>query len=149
MTDIGIILTGIIAVACFLFGRGEWLRHVLLMSWLVTLSESLGGVSRDLTVLTMAVLDLTVAGVALARVTHDPTRRDAQVVGGLSMALMPAHFVISASLGNVNWTLYASACNLVFILQCLTAGGWLDGMGRGITGFVDRFSPVRSLRGRR
>jgi hypothetical protein len=148
MIDIGILVTGVVATACFVFGRGKWLRHVLMIAWLVTALEAFFGVGRSFVVLTLALLDLTIAGTAVIRVTHDPSRIDARTVGGLSMALMPAHFVMSVSLGNVNWTLYAVACNLVFILQCLTAGGWLDGMGRSIAGILRRMRPVRVLRRR-
>jgi len=146
MIDIGLLFTGFAAFACFAFGRGKWMRHVLLISWLVTAMEVFFGVKTSFVVLTLACLDLMVAGTALIRVTHDPSRNDVRVVGGLSMMLMPAHFIMSASLGKVNWTLYASACNTVFILQCLTAGGWLDGLGRGIAGFISRLRPAHLLR---
>ena len=122
------------------------MRHVLMIAWLVAAMEAFVGVGRSFIVLTLALLDMMIAGTALIRVTHDPTRVDTKTIGGLSMAMMPAHFIMSASLGNVNWTLYAAACNFVFILQCLTAGGWLDGMGRSIAGIFRRVHPVRDLR---
>lgn len=146
MIDLGVLFTGIAAVACFVFGRGMWMRNVLLMSWMVTLCMALSGIGKGFVVLSAVTLDFIIAGTALARVTHDPTRADARVVGCLSMMLMPAHLVMSASLGKVNWTIYAVSCNFVFILQCLTAGGWLDGLGRDIAGFFDRLRPAHLLR---
>lgn len=148
--DIGIFATGVAAIACIALGRppraNRWLRHVLLISWLVTLFESIADVGIGTVVFSLVMLNFLIAGAAVMRVTHDPSRVDAKVIGNLSMMLMPAHFIMSASLGKVNWTLYASACNIVFILQCLVAGGWLDGVGRCITRFVDRLPVVHPLR---
>lgn len=99
-------------------------------------------------VFTAAVLNLFLAGMALIIVTRDATRRDAQVVGGLSMAIMPAHWIMSISSGAADWTIYAWSCNTVFVLQCLTSGGWFDGVGRSIVRLYSRLRPVPNLRDR-
>lgn len=144
--DIGILATGLAVGACLVFGRGKWLKTALAIAWCIVLIEYMQGASKSVMVLTAAILDMLIAGAALIVFTHNPSRLDARTICGMSMSLMPAHFVMSASLGNVNWTLYVVACNLVFILQCLTAGGWLDGLGRRIAGIFRRMRPVRALR---
>lgn len=146
MIDLGLLFTGAAAVAAFAFGRGTWLRHILLIAWLTVVLQALVDVRAAFVVFTMAMLDLTIAGTALIRYTQDRTRQDARIVGGLSMALMPAHFVMSATAGRVDWGLYASVCNLVFVLQCLIVGGWLDGVGRCINRVVSRVLPSGVLR---
>lgn len=146
--DLGILVTGLAAWAAFLFGRGVWLRHLLLLSWSVALIEWLAVAWMPTVVLTNALMDLAIAGMALARVTHDPARVDAKLVGGISMALMPAHWVVSATQGRIVWPLYAVACNAGFVLQCLIVGGWLDGLGRRSVRIFSRLHPVRLLRRR-
>lgn len=143
--DIGVLITGIAALAAFFFGRGKWLRHSLLLSWAIISILAVSDVKMSLVVLTMAVMDLLIAGVAVAIVTNNPLRYDARVIGAGSMVLMPAHFAMSASQGNADWTLYAAACNAVFVLQCLIVGGWLDGLVGGFSRFFRRMRPLRGL----
>lgn len=144
--DIGILVTGIAAAIAFLQGRGLWLRHVLMLSWLVIGLETFAVLNMATVVFTMVMLDFIIAGTALVIVTHDPNRIDAKVVGGISMALMPAHWIVSITHGNVDWFLYASACNAAFVLQCLVVRGWLDGVGRSVDRFFNRFVRVSFFR---
>jgi len=148
MTDIGILATGLTASACIAFGRSVWIGRVLFGAWLFGALASLLGAGVSMTVLIAACLDMSIAIVALVRFTQDTSKRDAQMVGAMSMALMPAHFIMAVSHGAADWTIYVSAANAIFVLQCLTAGGWLDGVGRGIAGIWHRVHPVRHLRDR-
>jgi len=146
MIDVGLLITGLFAAACLGWGRSVWLARVLFAAWLVVTIATGYGMTKSQTVLTMASLDLAIAVVALVRFTQDCTKRTAQTVGLMSLGLMPAHSIMAASHGGADWTLYVSACNAIFVLQCLTAGGWLDGLGRGIAGIWHRVHPVRHLR---
>lgn len=146
MIDLGIIITGVSAGVCLAYGKGMWLRRVLFLAWLAGVGLAELAQVRSVTVAGMASIDLIVAMIALVRFTQDNHKREAQIVGGLSMCLMPAHFVMAASRGHADWTLYASACNAVFVLQCLVAGGWLDGVGRSIADIWRGVRPVRSFR---
>jgi len=150
MFDLGILITGAAAGLAFVPQRGKWLRHLLVISWVGTAVAAAVGVSMSGIVFMIAMFDLIIAGAAVTIATNDPDRVDARFVGGLSMALMPLHWVMAWSQGNASWLLYASACNGVFVIQCLTVGGWLDGVGRGLGRFFHRFRLVRPLRnGRR
>ncbi len=144
--DIGILVTGLAVVAAFICGKGKYLRHVLLLSWAIVSILALSGVKMSLIVLAMAAIDISIAGIAVAIATNDPARYDARLVGAASMALMPAHWAMSITQGNADWTLYAAACNAVFVLQCLIVGGWLDGLVSGVGRFFRRLHPLRSLR---
>lgn len=146
MIDPGLAITGFAAAFCLAFGRGRWLRRVLFIAWLAGAVLAMMGQTRSIVVAGMASIDLVVAMIALVRLTQNPDKREAQVVGGLSMGLMPTHFIMAASQGHADWTLYVSACNAVFVLQCLVAGGWLDGVGRGIADIWRRLRPVFLLR---
>jgi len=146
MIDAGLAITGIAAAACLAYGRGQWLRRVLFAAWLAGSLLAVVAQAKSVSVFGMASIDLAVALVALVRFTQDPAKREAQIVGLLSAAAMPSHFIMAASHGSGNWTLYASVCNAIFVLQCLTAGGWLDGLGRGIAGIWHRVHPVRHIR---
>ena len=147
MMDLGLIVTGIAAAAAFLLGRGKWLRNLLFISWLMMAVESLMGVSMAGVVFSMTMMDLIIAGAAVAVATNDPTRYDARAVGAISMAMMPAHWVMAATQGGGNWTLYAAAANAGFVLQCLIVGGWLNGVGRRLGRLVGRDGSVRPIRG--
>ena len=147
MIDIGVIVTGFCVLSCLLAGRDTWLCGALALSWSATAVMVMAGAGKDVFVLAFSALDMLIALTSLTRFTLDHSNHGAQVVAGMSLAMMPPHFLMSASLGNVNWTLYASACNLVFVLQCLVAGGWLDGVGRRIADFRGRFRSVHRLRG--
>jgi len=148
MIDIGLLTTGLFAAASVTFGRSVWNARILFAAWLVVTLAVCMGMTKSQTVLTMACLDMSIAIVALVRFTQDTSKRDAQMVGAMSMALMPAHFIMAVSHGAADWTIYVSAANAIFVLQCLTAGGWLDGVGRGIAGIWHRVHPVRHLRDR-
>ena len=147
MVDAGIIITGVSAAAVFLTGRGRWLRNLLFISWLMMAVETLMGVSMAGVVFSMTMMDMLIAGAAVAIATNDPTRYDARAVGAVSMAMMPAHWVMAATQGAPNWMLYAAACNAGFVLQCLIVGGWLNGVGRRIRRLVNRNGAVRSIHG--
>ena len=147
MIDFGLIVTGIAAASAFLLGRGRWLRNLLFISWLMMAVESLMGVSMAGVVFSMTMMDMIIAGAALAVATNDPTRYDARAVGAISMAMMPAHWVMAATQGAPNWVLYAAACNAGFVVQCLIVGGWLNGVGRRIGRLVNRDGTVRPIRG--
>ena len=142
MIDIGIVITGIAAFIAFIWGRGRWMRHALFLSWAVVAVIGAIGADKAETVFTLAAMDLAIAGVALFVVTADETRTDAKIVGAISIALMPAHVIMSATHGIADWTLYASALNAGFVLQCLIVRGWLDGLGRTARGFFARLRPV-------
>jgi len=146
MIDVGLAATGFAAAICVAYGRGRWLRCILFTAWLCGALVAMTGPSRSVMVASLAAIDLAVALVALVRFTQDPAKRAAQLVGLLSLTLMPAHFIMALSRGQADWTLYASACNAVFVLQCLTAGGWLDGVGRGIADIWRGMRHVRSFR---
>lgn len=147
MIDAGLLITGIAAALAFLPGRGKWLRHLLVISWLATLLAAAMGASMSSVVFLLTMLDMVIAGAALAITTHNPARYDARVVGAVSMMLMPAHWVMAWSEGAANWTLYAAACNGAFVVQCLIVGGWLDGVGRRLGRLFNRAGAVRSVRG--
>lgn len=142
--DAGILVTGLALVACLFAGERWYLKGALFAAW--TTGVLVSGAYMATVVLTQALLDFGIAGVALAVTLHNPMRIDARVVGFISMATMPAHFIMSATHGNWDWTLYAAYCNAGFVLQCLTVGGWLDGVGRGISRFVSRLRPVYLFR---
>lgn len=133
-------------------GRAAWeerdvtLPGVLLGVWAVPFGLLAADARMATFVFTAAVLDMVIGAAALLIVTRDPSRYDARVVGGISMAIMPAHWMMSVSNGTANWTIYAIACNTAFVAQCLIAGGWFDGMGRRISRFIARLRPVHSLR---
>lgn len=147
MIDLGLIVTGVAAASAFLFGRGRWLRNLLFISWLMMAVESLMGVSMAGVVFSMTMMDMIIAGAAVAVATNDPTRYDARAIGAISMALMPAHWVMAATHGAPNWVLYAAACNAGFVLQCLIVGGWLNGVGRRLGRLFGRDGAVRPIRG--
>ena len=147
MFDIGIFLTGAMAALAFLSWRGKWLRHLLVISWAATATAAALGVSMAGFVFLMTMLDLIIAGAAVVIATNKPTRVDARVVGGVSIAHMPVHWVMAFSQGAADWTLYAAILNTGFIVQCLIVGGWLNGVGRSLGRFLHRLSPVRFLRG--
>lgn len=146
--DYGLLITGAAVVAAFSFGRGKWIRHLLLVSWLIVLMLAFYGATMATFVGVMAGLDITIAAVALAVATHNPRRVDAKMIGGISMALMPAHWTMAITGGAVDWRLYASICNGAFVLQCLVIGGWLDGVGRSLGDFIRWTNPLRLLRNR-
>jgi hypothetical protein len=146
--DLGILVTGIAATLCLVFGRGDFLRHVLFIAWATIALETMAGVRMSFMVMTMALLDLLIAAVALARVHHDQENYRARFIGFVSMALMPLHWTISATQGAVSWVLYASVVNAGFVAQCLTMMGWFDGVGRSIRSLFRRGDRVHSLRRR-
>lgn len=148
--DIGLTVTGFALIAAFTPAHsGQMLlRSALAISWIVTMLSVFGQATMPAVVMSMAALDIFIALVALLIVTNDNTRYDARVIGGLSMALMPAHWMVSVTGGAVDWTIYAVACNAVFSAQCLIAGGWFDWLGRSIGNFFDRLWPVSSVRDR-
>lgn len=150
--DAGLVLTVLALVACLARSavkrRDPTLPCVLLSLWATSLALAAADAQMATFVFTAALLNLAVSGIALALVIRDPGRMDARAVGGLSLAIMPAHFVMSASNGTANWTIYAWACNVIYIAQCLVAGGWLDGLGRRVAGLVSRLRPVSLFRGR-
>ena len=148
MADIGLLTTGLFAAACLGWGRSVWLARILFAGWLCNAAISISGATESQVVFGLAVTDMVIAIVALIRFTQDCTNRAAQTVGLMSAALMPSHFTMAATHGGADWTIYASAVNAMFVLQCLTAGGWLDGVGRGIAGIWRRLRPVRSLHDR-
>lgn len=147
MVDVGLLVTGVAAAAAFLMGRGKWLRNLLFISWLMMAVESLMGVSMAGVVFSMTMMDLIIAGAAVAVATNDPTRYDARAVGAISIAMMPAHWIMAATHGGANWTLYVAAANAGFVLQCLIVGGWLNGVGRRLGRLVGRDGTVRPFRG--
>lgn len=150
--DLGLLTTGIFAIVAFGWGkgkwqgRGTWLRRLLLLSWVLVTLEVIAGAYMATLVLTMATIDISIAGAALTISTHDSMRYDARAVGLISMALMPAHWIMSATHGALDWTLYASLCNAGFVLQCLIVRGWLDDVGRSTGGFFARLRVVRMHR---
>jgi len=147
MIDIGILITGITAALAFLPGRGKWLRHLLVISWLASLIAAAAGASMASVVFMLTVLDMIIAGAALAICTNDPSRYDARLIGAISMMLMPAHWIMAWSEGTASWALYAASCNGAFVVQCLIVGGWLDGVGRRLGRLFGRAGAVRSVRG--
>jgi hypothetical protein len=144
LVDPGLLITGAAVFIAFGWGRGKWLRHLLLLSWVTSVIGAFVGATMSTLVFNAIVMDFVVAGGALIVTTRDPCRIDARMVGGISIALMPAHWVVSwnGGLAAFGWVLYAGACNAGFVLQCLIVRGWLDGVGRGIGRFVGRFVPV-------
>lgn len=155
LIDPGIIITAIAALFAFgwgdgqMKGRGKWLRHLLLVSWAASALARASGADMASTVLVAGVMDLAIVFGALFVFINDPHRHDARAVGGLSLALMPAHWIVSLSGGLTYWpwVLYAVACNAAFVAQCLIVRGWLNGLGRAVARFVDRVGPVSLFRG--
>lgn len=146
--DIGLLVTGAAVILAYHKGRGTWLRRLLLISWAASFGATLANAPMSSTVFMMTVMDGLIAGVALTICTRDPNRYDARAVGAVSMAMMPAHWVMAATQGAPNWTLYAAACNAGFVFQCLIAGGWLDGMGRSVGRLFRWRGPSNSVRDR-
>ena len=156
MSVLNIVALLITAVAAGLaFGRGRiergiatWLRQALAIVWtagaviIVTEQEMSTAVGMA------AFLDLFVGFVAVVISTIDPTRLDARIVGGVSISLMPAHWIVSMGQGlsDTGWIVYAATCNGAFVVQCLVTGGWLDGMGRGVSRFLSRIRGLPFLR---
>lgn len=161
--DLGLIVCGIAAALAIIGaklhredradqGRGRWqalwLPHLMLAIWATSMVGKIAQATMASVVFMAVVADLVIAGAAVSIVTHDPKRIDARLVGGISMALMPAHWAMSMSQGQANWTLYAAGCNAGFVLQCLIVGGWLDGLGRGVSRILARISPLSLFRAR-
>lgn len=148
LLDPGLWVTGVAVFIAFGWGSGTWLRHLLLLSWASTAIGAGMGAEMSSIVFNATMMDFFVAGGALIVTMHDPGRIDARTVGGISMALMPAHWTVSMAggLSDLGWMLYAGACNAAFVLQCLIVRGWLDGVGRSIGRFVGRFLPVSLFR---
>lgn len=144
--DLGIIATGIAAITAFGWGRGKFLRNIVLISWIGSAFGWLAGAKMPSVVMFSTIMDFAIAGAALAISTRDHLRYDARIIGGLSMALMPAHWIMAATQGAPNWGLYAAACNATFIVQCLIVRGWMDGVGRGIGHFFGRGRDIPALR---
>lgn len=148
--DVGLTLTalaGLLGMGRAVHKRRDIaLPSVLLAVWTVPVALLAAEARMATFVFTAAVLNLAIAGLALLIVTRDPSRYDARTVGGLSMAIIPAHWIMSVSSGGADWTIYALACNIVFATQCLVAGGWFDGLGRRARRFFSRLRPVHSLR---
>ena len=148
--DPGLVLTALALIACL--GRAAWKRRdptlpvVLLAMWTTALSLSAADARMATFVFTAALLNLAVSGIALAITIHAPERLDARAVGGLSLVTFTGHFPMSLSNGGADWTIYAWSCNIIYITQCLVAGGWLDGLGRSIAGFFARLRPVSLFR---
>lgn len=143
-----------ISAAAVVLGIGRSLKQrldltlpgLLAAVWAVPLGLLAADARMATFVFTAAALNLFVASIALVLVTRDPARIDARLVGGLSMAIMPAHWIMSVSNGTADWTIYAWSCNAVFVLQCLVAGGWFDGVGRSFVRLVSRLWPVHHVR---
>lgn len=150
--DFGIGLTGLALAVCLvrsaLKKRDPTLPCVLLALWTAALALWAAEARMATFVFSAAMLNLMIAGVAVVMATHEPGRIDTRVVGFLSLLSMPLHFGMSASEGALNWKFYAWSCNVIYITQCLVAGGWLDGLGRRIAGFFGRLQPVHLFRGR-
>lgn len=143
--DIGLLATGLASATC-LDCRNPWVSRMLFGAWVAGAVVAMASAGISTVVLTAALIDMVIALVSLAFFTRDTSRHDAQIVGALSLSIMPAHFIMAASQGAANWLLYVSCCNAVFVLQCLVAGGRLDGVGRGIADFWRRVRIVRSFR---
>lgn len=150
MLDLGMILTGIAAASCLIMGRGVALRSALFMAWATAFVLVSFDSNIDLTVLMMILMDLVIAVTALITVTIDPARNDAKVAGFIAISMMPAHFIVSATQGAIDWQFYAIVCNVAFILQCSASTGALDVLGRSIGSFFSRSFNLRhhSKRGR-
>jgi hypothetical protein len=119
-------------------------------TWIAGLLVWLTEQPQSVAVFVSTSMDLLIAGGAVIISTRDPSRIDARIVGAISMALMPAHWVVSVGQGihGWGWTLYAVACNGAFVVQCFIVRGWLDGLGRGLGHFLGRFIPVSLFRTR-
>lgn len=151
LLDPGLILTGIAVLVAFGWGRGTWLRNLLLMSWAATVAGVAMGADMPAIVFTAAMMDFIVAGTSAIIVMNDHSRDDARTVGVISIALMPAHLCVSIYEGLTyeGWVLYAGACNAAFVAQCLIVRGWLDGLGRAIARFFGRLRRLPFVRVRR
>lgn len=143
--DPGLLVTGLFAALACWRGRHAAFRGMLPIAWCVC---ALAGTTLPMSwaVAVFAIVDLIISGVCLIFWTLEHDQR-ARVIGGLSMALMPCHFIFSALHGWFDWVLYASILNTAFVLQCLTATGGLDGVGRWFGGIYGRLVPA-SLRAR-
>lgn len=136
--DVGVTVTFPFAGVALWTGRGTWLRHLLAIYWTANAILLLTNTIMATVVASYAVFDLVISGTAVLVLTRDRTRRDAQVIGAISMALMPFHWVMAASHGRADWLPYASILNAAFALQCLIIAGLLDGLGRSISRFFGR-----------
>lgn len=139
--DPGLILTGLFAALVGWRGKHVAFRGMLPIAWCVC---ALAGMTLPMSwvVAVFAIVDLFIAGVCLIFWTLEGNQR-ARVIGGLSMALMPVHFVFSALHGRFDWIVYASILNTAFVLQCLTATGGLDGVGRWLGRLLGGLVPGR------
>lgn len=147
MIDIGLFVTGAAVLLAYHNGRGVWLRRLLLISWAAMFGATMVGAPMSAVVFLMSIMDGAIAATSLVICTRDPSRYDARAVGMVSMAMMPAHWVMAATHGAPDWTLYAAACNGGFVFQCLIAGGWLNGVGRGLGRFFPRRHRSNPVRG--
>lgn len=134
--DAGVIVTGAAALCVLLWGKGPCTRAALVISWCATMLSTLSGKMADV-VATSAIMELFLAIYGLI-VLHVWGDQRARFIAVIAMALMPAHFVMSASRGHFDWTVYAVLVNCGFCLQCAVATGGLDGLGRWIGRFRSR-----------
>lgn len=124
-----------------------WVLPVALtLAWSASVALGNVGATMPTFVFAGALVDLLVAGAAVVIATVSPPRIDARTVGGISMALMPLHWTMAWSKGGADWTTYAVSCNIAFVIQCLTAGGWMDGLGRRARDLVGRVRHVSRVR---
>lgn len=148
MIDPGLLITGIAASAAMLFGKGRIMRRAIFASWLISLITFTFDAPKSVVVLNLSLMDLLIAWASILAVHRNNLRLDARLIGGISLALMPLHFVMSATSGGANWLLYASVCNAAFVIQCLIVGGWADDVARRVLRFVLGPLPVFSFRNR-
>lgn len=120
-------LTLLAAAMAFALRQGV-LTGLLLYAWILSFLASLVAPATWLTGV-LAVIEMMVALGGLMLWTQHHNQK-ARLVSAISMVLLCAHFGYSATRGTGSWSLYAWILNLGFGLQCLTAGGGLDGLGR-------------------
>ncbi|AJP72261.1 hypothetical protein [Sphingomonas hengshuiensis] len=139
--DIGLLVTFLAALAA----QRRWLLchdsrgrlgALLLLCWAVV-SMAWCVLAKSWLVAVMTTTDLAIAVTCMVLLQREASWR-AQLVGIVSMALMPAHFVMSMTQGGFDWTAYALILNAGFVVQCAVAGGWIDGLVIRIAGFRDR-----------
>jgi hypothetical protein len=128
MADIGLVVTGVAALAAVMVTTRDHLTQYTAIAWVVSLVVSLT-LPKPLMPGAWAIVDACLA-LACLWTTTNSNCREARYIGLISMLLICAHFVYAGSKGTLPWIWYASILNAGFCLQCLVASGGMGSVER-------------------